>query len=564
MMFWLAGLRRFRPAHLVWVVLLLALGAVVIYPSLSLVLSSFVAAGRFSLAHYRRILGDPPFYTVLRNTVEVGLYATVGGTVLGAILAWLVARTDLPGKRFFRAALTVPYLIPPFIGAIAWVNLLGPVGYLNQIYQAITGAADPLMTIYGKWGVVVVMMLYGYPIPYLVLLSPLERMNAALEEAGRISGASVLRVMRDITLPLVGPSIAAGALLLLMSLVANFGIPAVLGFPAKFFVLTTRIYATILNFDIKDNLRIAAALSMFLAVLGFIGMALQSWLLRRGTFTTVTGQSTPPEHVRLGRWRVPAAAAVSLFVVVSAVAPLAAIVVTSLTRAIGAGFSWSNVTLAHYRQVLIGIPAVWRAVINSGWLAASAAFAVAICGAGLAYLVVKAKIRGGRLLEALVSLPYVVPGTVVALAFIVAFIRPVLGISLYNTPWILLLAYIARFMTYGVRTTGAALEQVHDSLEEAARSSGAGPLQSFRDVIWPLIRPSLFASWFLVFIPALTELTMSALLYSVGHETLAVMVFSLHEEGKVTLTAALSVVLVLLTLGLNALTRLLSRDRLGF
>ncbi|HYG57655.1 MAG TPA: iron ABC transporter permease, partial [Symbiobacteriaceae bacterium] len=485
-------------------------------------------------------------------------------TLIGASLAWLVVRTDIPGKGLFRTALTIPYLIPPFVGAIAWVNLLGPVGYLNQLYQAVTGAADPLFTIYGKWGIILVMIVYGYPIPYMVLINPLERMNAALEEAGRMSGASIMRVMRDITLPLMGPSIGAGALLLFMSLLANFGIPAVLGFPAGYYVLTTRIYSTIVNFGVQDNLRIAAALSMFLAVISFLGMGLQSWLLRKGTFTTVTGQSTQPQLVLLRQARWPAAAAVALFLILSTVAPLGGIVLSSLTKAVGVDLTWANITLKHYNSVLFGIPAIPRSIWNSVWLAATAAFTIAFIGAGLAYLIVKMRVKGGKLLSAVISVPYIVPGTVVALAFILAFIKPVMGISLYNTPWLLLFAYVARFMTYGVRTVGSSLEQIHDSLEEAARMSGGSPLRSFYDIVWPLIKPSMYATWFLVFIPSLTELTMSAILYSVGNETIGVMVFSFHQEGKAPVTAALSVVLVAMVFALNALMRSVSKDKLGF
>lgn len=560
----MSRLKRFRAAHLIWVGLLLILGGVVVYPASALIGSSFQVGDSISWAHYSRILQDKEFYSVLRNSLEVSSIATVGATVIGATLAWLMVRTDIPGKRFFRTALTIPYLIPPFIGAIAWVNLLGPVGYLNKIYMALTGATGPMFSIYGKWGIVLVMMLYGYPIPYMVLIGPLERMNAALEEAGRMSGAGVMRVMRDITLPLMGPSIGAGALLLFMSLLANFGIPAVIGFPASYSLLTTRIYSTIINYGVADNLKIAAALSMFLAVLSFGGMAVQAWLLRKGSFTTVTGQSTQPQLVQLYRWRKPAAFVVGFFLIISTVAPLGAILLSSLIRAVGVDLTWSNLTLKHFQNVLFGIPAVPRAIWNSVWLAAVAATVVAALGAGLAYMIVKLKIRGGKLLDALISVPYIVPGTVVALAFILAFIKPIAGLSLYGTSTLLLLAYIARFMTYGVRTVGSSLEQLHDSLEEASRMSGAGPLRSFVDVIWPLIKPSMFATWFLVFIPSLTELTMSAILYSIGNETIGVMVFSFHQEGKAPATAALSVVLTVIVFALNALTRLFSGNKLGF
>lgn len=527
---------------------------VVIYPSLVLVYNSFLSRGQLSLANYARLLSQPDTYAVLWNSLTVSLLGTAGATALGVLLAWLVARTDIPFKRFWRSILIVPYLIPPFIGAIAWVYLLGPVGFLNKLWIALTG--NPLLVIYGPVGIILVMILYSYPIAYLVTLGPFEKTNPALEEAARISGAGTFRTLRDVTLPLIMPNVWAAGLLIFMSLMANFGIPAVLGFPRRYFVLTTKIYTTILNFDQTDNLQIAAALSMVLVVLAFIGLQIQRVVLARGRYAVVSGKVSQHQLVELGAIRPLAVGFLGLLVLVTVVAPIVAILLTSLIKAVGLPLAPSSLSLRHYSDLLFEVPKVRRAFLNSLLLATGSATIVAFLSIVIGYILTRLRLRGGQLLEALVIIPYAVPGTVVALAMILAFLQPLplVNFSLYNTIWILLIAYVARFLTFGVRSTSAAFEQIHESLEEAARISGADVVRAIKDVTLPLIKPSVYAGWFLAFMPALTELTLSILLYSVNNETLGVVVFGLHQEGKVGLTAALAFLVTVLVLGLNLLT----------
>jgi iron(III) transport system permease protein len=216
--------------------------------------------------------------------------------------------------------------------------------------------------------------------------------------------------------------------------------------------------------------------------------------------------------------------------------------------------------------VFLGVPKVPRAIVNSLGLAAVSATIIVVLSAGIGYLVGRVRIRGAAFLDLLLSIPYAVPGTVVALAMILAWVRPVplLGIRIYNTIWILLIAYVARFLVFGIRTVMAGLAQVHESLEEAARISGASRAVAFRDIVIPIIRPSLAAGWVLAFVPAVAELTLSILLFSVGNETLGVVVFGLHDEGKIALSAALAVIVTALMLAINLMTRIAIRSDAGF
>lgn len=555
-----------RPISLLRVLLgaplgLVLLGAVV-YPSLILVWQAFSRDGRPSLANLAGVLSDADIWRVLWNSLHVSFWATALGVTIGTGLAFLVARTDLPGQRFFQSALMLPYLIPPFIGALAWLALAGPVGFINQFWMAVTGLQEPLFRIYGAPGIILVLALSHYPLAYLTVLASLEQMDPALEEVARTSGASPSRTAWDVTLPLVAPAIGAGAVLVFLRNMENFGIPAILGFPAKFFVLTTKIYATILDFDRPHNLGLAAALSLLLVAVAGGVMALQQKILGGRAYGLTRGAGEPPIF-SLGRWRRRAGIAVALFVLVTSVAPVLAIIITALTRAYGMPLGWDNLSLRNFITLFFKVPAVWRALMNSLLLATSAATVVVALAIVIAYVQVRTRARGKGVLEALVVLPFAVPGTVVALAMILAFLRPVLGISLYNTIWIILVAYVARFLALAVKPVAAAFTQVHTSLEEAARSSGASLARSLRDVTIPLIRSALVSGWFLAAVPAITELTLSVLLWSAGNETIGVMVFNMHEEGKVLLSAALAVVVMAVALTSNLLIRRLTSGLVG-
>ncbi len=532
----------------------------VVYPSVVLLVGSFMVGGQPGLGHYVRVLSNPKVHQAFFNSLTVSTAAVVAGTGLGVALAWLTVRTDLPGAELWHAALLLPYMIPPFIGAIAWVYLLSPVGYLNRAWMWLTGSAEPLLVVYGPVGIVFVLTLYGYPIPYMVVRAALERMNPALEEAARLAGAGPLQVLRDVVGPSVLPAVLSGALLLWVSSLANFGIPAVLGFPARYFVLPTLIYGTVLNFDIPDNLRAAAALSVLLALPAGLALLVQRRIAdgRSVRFAVVTGQSASGGgRTELGRWGILACVLLGGVVIVATVLPLGAILLTSVTRAYGVSPGPENLTLDHYRTVLFGIPKVSRALRNSALLAAGAATAVVLVAGAVTYLSERLRWRAGRVLEGLLAVPYAVPGTVVAVAMVVAYAQPipVLNLRLYDTAWILLVAYLARFVAIGLRTVSSGLAQVHPSLEEAARIGGAGPGKAFRDVVIPIVWPAIRAAWILVFIPAVAELTLSALLYSVGNETVGVVIYGLHEEGKVTLSAALAFVVTALLLVCHVITQ---------
>ena len=538
----------------------------VVYPLAQLVFQSFQFNQSWSLQNYYTAITTESNLLALRHSLEISLTAMLGATVLGAFLEWLVARTDLPGRGALRTALVLPFLIPPFIGALAWLQILGPVGYLNKLYMALSGSSEPFWNIYGPDGIILVMMLHEYPTVFITVLGGLERMNPELEEAAQISGARIFRVMRDVTLPLMLPTIAAGALLVFITNIANFGVPAVLGFSENYYVLTTQIYNAVTKSAQPNSLNIAAAMSILLGLVSALGILLQRFYFSGKEFAVISGKSMQPNVVRLGVHRYWLLAVALAIVLVTTVAPLVAILLTALVRAYGLPPLPENLTFQNFYDVLMLNEAARRGIVNSIGLAVAAATIISILSAFISYIIVKTKMRGRALLDFISNAPYTLPGTVVALAMILAWLKPIplIDFRLYNTIWILLIAYVARYLAFGVRTAAGSLAQVHASLEEAARVSGAGWLQAFRDIVVPLIRPGLFAGWFLVFIPSLRELTISALLWSTRNETIGVVVFNLQQSGNTSASAALAVIMIIVLLLANVLTRRLTGGKLGY
>ena len=549
-----------------FVILFLAvvfLAVAVVYPLARIVVQSFEYDNAVSVRNYVEAVTDSGFLRATKNTLVVAVWVTVFSTIIGSLFGWAVARTDIPLRGFLRSALLFPFIIPPFIGAVAWNQLLGPVGFFNQAWRSVTGSSDPLWNMYGPDGIVLVMTVHLYPFVYLSVVRALDRMNPELEEAAQISGSPPLSVMRRITLPLTRPAVAAGASLVFIAAVANFGIPAILGFPENYYVLTTQVFAAVTRSAEPNSLSLAAALSVILSLIAGAGLLLQRYIVRGRDYTVISGKSMQPNLVRLGGLRGVVTAFAVLFVAATVAAPLLAIVLTALTEAYGLAPVPSNWTLQNFYHVLFVNRTTRRAIQNSLFLAVSAATIIAVIGALLAYLIVRTKLKGRSAIDIISNLPYAMPGTVVAVAMILAWLRPVFGIRLYNTIWILLVAYVARYLAFGVRSTAAALAQVHISLEEVARVSGAGWLTTFRDIVVPLIRPGLVTGWFLVFMPALRELTISALLWSSRNETIGVMVFNLQEAGDVVGAAALATVMIVVLVVANIVMRRLSGGKLG-
>ncbi|MGQ0734681.1 MAG: ABC transporter permease [Acidobacteriota bacterium] len=495
-----------------------------------------------SLDLYRKAFADPVNLQALVNTFVVASATVAFATALALPLAWLVARTDLPAGRSFRLLLVVPYVVPPYLGAIAWINLANPtVGWLNRL------AGSPVFDVYTTTGMVWVLGLFYYTFVYLNAVSALDNMDPNLEDAARMSGAGPLRVWWTVTLPLIRPAVLAGAFLVFAATASAFGVPALIGSPARIQLLTTRIYGYVRTGGL-DGLYVASALSGALLVLAVVTWVIAERLGRRGRITTVTGKAGARSRVRLGAWRWPVFGIVGVVICLTSILPLAAIVLTSFMGVVGQ-FGWDNFTLEKYRYVLLIRPDTARGFLHSFVLAFGAATLAAAVGTAVAFVKGHPQHRVSRLVEAAVDLPYATPGTIIAIGLILLWSGPLV---LVDTLWILLIAYFAKHLSFAVRTVTTAVQQTDVTLEEAARVSGAGPITTFRTIWLPLLMPAIATGWFLVFMPAFGELTMSMLLVGPGTATVGTVLFALQEYADPPSASVVAVLILVFILSAYA------------
>jgi iron(III) transport system permease protein len=551
-------LLKFDRRYLLMVAAGLFILLVVIYPLWQVFFRSFLDAGAFSLKSYRKVFATPTYYRALVNSVWVSCATGALCMAFGTFLAFLVVRTDLPFKKSLRTLLVLPYALPSFFAAIAWIQLLGPQGYLARLFLQLFPEETLPWNIYSAGGVVFVLTVHYFILVFITVAGALERMDASLEEAARASGANTYRIMREITLPLVLPAILAGGLLAFIGALANFGIPALLGMRARFFVLTTSIYYALAIPDFG----LATALSGMLVVVALFSMAVQFGIQKgESRYTVISGKAVHPSELKLRGLRYPLFFGIAAFVLFISILPILSMLMTALFQYWGAPLTTANFTLKNFAYVL-NLEAGRRAILNSLFLAALAATLTMFVGVVISYMHVKAKLKGSRLLDFFATIPYAVPHTVIAIAMILAWARPPL--SLYGTLWIILVAYLAVYLPFAVRTSNSTLQQVHDSLEEAAKASGAKMFPRLRDIILPLARPGMIAGWILVFMPALRELTVSILLYAYHTETIGVVVYNLQDAGYREIAAALaSIVMGLLIVG-NMVIRKVTGGVAGF
>jgi len=552
----------------IWWATVLFLVLIVVYPSITLILSSFKsvtflegeARTTWTLANYAAVVQDPAILQSIANSAQVVIPTTLLGTIIGVFLALVVARTDIPGRRVWSFLLVIPYFIPPFIGAISWTFLLGPVGYFNRFFMALFSLDQAPIRIYSIPGMIFVLSLYRYTVPFLVVLPAMKKIPGALEEAARISGASPWRSLRNITIPLLSPSILGGMLLLFMFVLADFGVSAALGAPDRIRLLTTQIYYLIHRPDLPNNMQTAAACSIILSLFGLAGLGLYNHILSKNKFSVVTGKTAALEPLKLGPFRWVLFAGLVIFFLMTTCAPLIAVGITAFTRVFGLPIGLHNSTFKNLTDLLL-IPNILRSFRNSIFLSGVSAGIIAVVTLIVAYVALRGGVKGARgvrFMQTMVTLPYALPGTIIAIAMILSFTQPLplLHWRFYGTLWILLIAYIARFLNLGYNNISGAISQIDPSLEEAARISGASHLRAFLDILVPLLKGSMVSSFFLVAAPTLSEVTLSTLLWSVGNETIGAVVFNAQEEGKILRTAALAIVLILLITLLNILVQI--------
>jgi iron(III) transport system permease protein len=551
------GLDRSLP---VWVGAALALLFLMALPLGWLASLSVSAEGGATLAHYRQVFADPALQKALWNTVVLAFWVGLASIAIGAPLAWLTARTDVPGQTLIRGLVLASFVTPPFLGAFAWVMLAGPnAGLLNKLYRAVTGAGDPLVDIFSMPGLVFVVTIYTFPYVYIMVANTLGLIASDLEEAAAILGAGRLVVARTVTLPLVLPALASGFILAVLQALALFGSPAILAMPAGFHTITTQIW-TFFQFPPKTEM--AAAFSMPLLLATALLLLVQKRLLGRRGYAAIGGKGGQRRTIALGPWRWPAFAACLVVMACAIFLPYGVLAKAAFSRAWAQPLSWDNLTLANFSFTFFEYSATQAAIVNTLELGVLTACVGAALVALLSYVTSRRLVVGHQVIAFLVLAPVVIPGVVLAVGLFIAYTRPPL--VLYGTLWILFVAYLTKEMPIGYAQADATFRAIPTDLEDAGRILGGGRLRILRDITVPLAKSGVIAAWCFIFIGVIRELSASIILFTPNTKVMSVVIFDLKEEGQFGAIAVLGLVMLALTFGTVALVQaVLGRDVLG-
>lgn len=510
-------------------------------------------------ADYSSVLQSENTLKAAKNTLLVSGCVGLLCLILGLPLSWLLTRTDLPLKSNFRSWFCLPYAIPPFVGAIGWIILANPVsGVLNQWFGL-------NLNIYSFWGLVWVEVSFLFTFVLLSALNILDRMDSSLEEAARLSGASGLRVFLDIALPILKPAMISGFLLSFLATAASFGVPALIGGPARIYLMTTQIY-TYQRMGTSQGMQMSIAVSVLLGLSTLVLLYSAQMFFGRGKNYTVGGKSSRASLVPLKKWKWPIVTALSGLLFVIFVLPILGVLLSAFSSVQGS-WSLSQLSLQNYSRVLFDTEETIRAITQSLMLGLAAAVICTAFSFFFNYFLHHTNWKGRNISTVAVSIPFSTPGTVLALAFILTFSQGYFGFgpSLYNTLALILLAYIVKYMSLSLKTLGDGYQQIHPSLEEAARISGASWFRTLFTIYGPLLKTAMMASVFLVFMPVISELTMTILLTGPGLETIGTLIFQLQEYSDMGGggAAVLSSLVVLFILVLNFSLKTLSKGRYG-
>jgi len=543
-----------RPERPIFLVALAVLGYLTLIPVAYLVWRTFVVDGRPTLRFFRDAYAAYGIGEMALNSLVFAVGATALAVGLGTWLAYLLVRTDVPGKPFLFAAALAPLAIPGILYAIAWIFLASPhIGLIN---------AGPLdFDLFSPGGMIVVEGFHSAPLVFLLMVAAFRSFDPALEESAVASGARPFTVFRRVTLPLVKPGLWASALIVGVHSLGSFEVPAVIGIPAGFWVFTSRIWRVLGAYP--RQLGEAGAYSLTLLALTALGLVFLHRLGRRqAAFRTVTGRGHRSPPIALRGWRFPALGLVSLYFLVAVALPLFVLVYASTQPfySVPSRASFDRLTLANYSYALHQEDVV-RATWNSLVLGVGAATAVVLAGAVCAWLVLRTRLPGRSLLDQLAFLPIAIPGLVLGVALLFIYLR--LPIGVYGTLWILFISYFTRYLPFGMRYASVSMVQIGKELEESAAVSGARSWQAFRRVLLPLVLPGLLAGWVYVFVVSIRELSSSILLYSPGNEVLSVVIWEQYENGRFPELAALGVLMVAALVVLVVLAHRLAR-RAGF
>lgn len=561
-----SGLGAFFSQPIAWVFVIVGgiIAFLSLYPTVFLFYGSLVDAplgvpGHFTLQNYIRAYSDPEAYPLLLNSFIFGIGAAGLSVIFALALAWITIRTNAPLRRLFELTAIIPNILPPILVAISWVMLLNPSnGLINGLFVKFFGMEKGPFNIYSMPGLIFVEGLILTPLAFLIIAAALKSMDPSLEESAKTLGSGEFGVMRRITFPLIRPAILAAGTLNFVRAVESFDTPAIIALPARIEVFTTKIWREALgSFPTNHNLAAAYGVSILAIALVFV------YLYRRFTsqvesFSTVTGKGFRPHQIDLGGWRYAASGAAFLLLVMLVVLPMLMLLLVAILPYyhVPTWKTWHNLTLDHFRYIW-ATARVHKAFANSLFLALLGATACMTLASLAAYITVRTKIAARGILEGLVFIPWAFPGTAMALGLLWAYVD--FPIPIYATIWIILIAYVTRFLPYGLRAVTSTIIQVHKELEEASIVCGAGFLSTFRRVLIPMMRPGMVAGWIILVTIFMREFSATLFLYSPGAEPLGPLLYFLYLDGMRGRVAAIGLVISLISVILIAIAQRYSR-----
>lgn len=504
----------------------------------------FPMLGQGSLAepfrHLVTTLADQTLLRMSANTMLLGAAVVLLSALIAVPLAVCRALFRIPFALVWDAFLLVPFMIPPYISTLGWIMTLQPRGYLQQLVGVNLSGF-----LFSISGMAFVMTFNTFPIVYFAVSRTVETIGARHADTARVFGASPIRAFFRVTLPLATPGLAGSLLLVFAAAIEEYGTPAVLGRHSGFPVLVTGIDLRVSDWPI--DLPGAATLSLILVLFSLAAFLLQRWILSRRSYVTTGSKPQNKDKRPLGKAAIPVLAAFALVAWLAAAVPLLSILATALSKTISGGLALRNLGFGNFIEIADNSADALSALTNSLALGIGAALLTGVLGASAAYTTVKSRFRGRFALDVMTTLPNALPGVVVAVGLILAWNFPGLPFTPYNTPFILLLAYCCILLPQPVRYTVAALQQIGDNLEAAARVCGADRFTAFRRIMLPLIAPSLITSMLLVFAVATRELVATILVAPVGMATIATFIWRQFEQGSVGLGMAMAFMTVVIT-----------------
>lgn len=525
--------------------LIVVIALLSLLPSLQLLASALLDWRLGSHSSLGRVLSNPTTWVALWNSLYTSGLGALLSLLLGSLFAFCLGLMNIRGRQAWAFLFMLPMMIPPQVTALSWLQLFGPGSVLLNSLGLAPGFGSP-NPLYSAKGIAFLLGIQHAPLVFLTLRTQLQSLPQEQIEAARLNGASLGRVFIDIILPLCRPALWAGAALAFVSALGNFGIPAMLGIPISYFVLPVYIYQTLSSFG-PSMLNEVASLSVLMGVLAVTIVTLQGIMQRRYALPLI-GMAGRAASFAAGKGRLAVEILLAIVLGGMLVAPLLALITTSLVPTLGVPLNGDTLTFAAWRAIFDEQSATWRALTNSMLLSVGAAALLMALSLPLAWLLVRRPSRPLRWLHSLIDIPYTLPGVVLAIACILLFARPLplLNVSLSGTLTIIFFAYLARFLTVCLKPVHTSMLQLDPAMEEAASLAGADASQRLRHIVLPLLAPAAFAGALLVFLTAVNELTVSALLWSAGKETLGVVIFNLDESGDKVMASAISVLVVML------------------